>query len=92
MLAVRYRNLRALRILLENGSDPNFTTKYDTTALHIAVYYRSYESIFDLLYFGAEPNQQSTGGNTCLHILYDDFVFTEVNPCYSIIINTGIAK
>lgn len=66
-IALRKRNIRIFRLLLEGGADPNYITREGIPILHMAVLHGFDPAIEMLLNFGADPNQPDFKGATPLY-------------------------
>ena len=53
--AVRYSNIEIVKLLLENGADPNIKNNDGYTALAAATFYNNPEIVKILLEYGADP-------------------------------------
>ena len=66
MRAIMLRHFEAVKVLLDNGADPNQADKYGDTALMRATTRGDSEAAKVLLDNGAEPNQADKDGDTAL--------------------------
>jgi len=67
-IVASWRDIRAARLLLEAGADPNAHGEDGETPLHCAVLHQDWELAKLLLAFGASKEEQTTGGSTPLDI------------------------
>ncbi|KAK7889806.1 hypothetical protein WMY93_025366 [Mugilogobius chulae] len=58
------KNLRCLKLLLQNGVNPNVKSSDGLTPLHIAAVWGCYQNLKLLLNNGGDPNLTDTDGNT----------------------------
>ena len=56
-----------VKLLLDNGADPDKADRYKWTALHWATYYKEEDVVKLLLERGAQPNKSDRYGTTPLH-------------------------
>lgn len=66
--AIEVQNKKAVKILLENGSNPNVVDKDGYTALHLAVKSRSLEICKIVMQYVSYINSRYNTGETALHI------------------------
>jgi ankyrin repeat protein len=66
--AIEIQNIKAVKILLENGSNPNVTDKDGYTPLHLAVKSRSIEICKLVMQYVSYVNSRYNTGETALHI------------------------
>ena len=57
-----------VKLLLENGADPNFQSQIQYSAVNLAVVFKFPKILELLLEKGADPNIQNSGGESALHI------------------------
>ena len=66
--AIIYKNTKALKLMLEYGSNPNITDKNGNNSLHLAVYSRIYEICKYILNYNIDINSKTNIGESALHI------------------------
>lgn len=63
-----YKNIEALKIMLEYGSNPNITDKFGNNSLHLSVYSRNYDICRYILNYDIDINSKTNIGESALHI------------------------
>jgi ankyrin repeat protein len=74
--AIAFSNMKAIKLLIEYGSNINITDKYGNNSVHLGVYSRNYDIADLLLSYTSEINARTNTGESVLHIacnlqLYD---------------------
>lgn len=69
--SIIYKNLQALKLLLDYGSNPNITNNYGNNSLHLAVYSRKYDIVESILKHNINVNIQNNNGDTAIHLTSD---------------------
>lgn len=63
-LAIQLKSDHAIRLILENGADPNKISNKGFTPLACACYSTNLKAVSELLQYGADPNQLSFGSDS----------------------------
>lgn len=71
-IATIFRNLDAVKLLVENGADVNFKDDYGCSPLYYAVVFSKYTIIDYLIKAGADINARCNAGNTPMHQAVND--------------------
>ncbi|ARF09233.1 ankyrin repeat protein [Catovirus CTV1] len=66
--AIKYKNIDALKMLLEFGSNPNVTDNGGNNSLHLAVYSRSFDICNYIMNYNIDINSKTNIGESALHI------------------------
>lgn len=66
--SIIYKNIEALRLMLEYGSNPNIADKYGNNSLHLSVYSRNYDICKYILNYDIDINSKTNIGESALHI------------------------
>lgn len=66
--AIHHKNIEAIKILLDNGSNINSSDKEGQNALHLAIYTRSFDICKLIISNGININARYGTGETALHI------------------------
>lgn len=67
--AIIYKNIDALKLMLEYGSNPNVTDNLGNNSLHLAVYSRNFDICNYVLKYNIDINTKTNIGETALHII-----------------------
>ncbi len=66
--SIIFKNIEALKLLLQYGSNPNITDKSGNNSLHLAVYSRNIEICRNILNHNIDVNSKTQIGESALHI------------------------
>lgn len=66
--AIKYKNIDALKMMLEFGSNPNVTDKLGNNSLHLAVYSRNFDICKYIMNYNVDINSKTNIGESAIHI------------------------